>query len=205
MQTLPEHSQDDAFVREAIQRVLDGDVDAFAVIVNACQRLLAADLARRLPPQDVQEVAQDTFIRAFRALPSYRGEAPVKSWLLRIGRYAAMDFWRKHYRRRDRLMTDLDDSELFRMEMDRQQKIAEHQTDRDAQEQARELLHRALAQLSPDDRAVITLVELEGHTMADAARQLHCSVAAVKVRAFRARRRLKEIVEQLNLKQEETQ
>ena len=91
---------DESFVRAAVERVLDGDVEAFAIIVHAYQRLIAADLARRLPAQDVQEVAQDVFVRAYRALPSYRQQAPLRIWLLRIARYAAMDFWRKHYRRR---------------------------------------------------------------------------------------------------------
>ncbi|NCA83019.1 MAG: sigma-70 family RNA polymerase sigma factor [Opitutae bacterium] len=194
---------EDAFVREAVRRVLDGDTEAFAAIVNAHQRLIAADLSRRLPPQDVQEVAQDTFIRAFRALPSYRGEAPLRIWILRIARHAAMDFWRKRYRRRDRLFSDLDDATLLHVEAVRQEEIAGRQTDRDAQASAREWLEAALRRLSPDDRAVITLVELEERSMEDAARRLGCGLSAVKVRAFRARRRLKTILEDIRPGKEE--
>ena len=193
---------EDAFVREAVRRVLDGDIEAFAAIVNAHQRLIAADLSRRLPPQDVQEVAQDTFIRAFRALPSYRGEAPLRIWILRIARHAAMDFWRKRYRRRDQPFSDLDDAALLHVEAVRQEEIAGRQTDRDAQESAREWLEAALRRLSPDDRAIITLVELEERSMEDAARRLGCGLSAVKVRAFRARRRLKTILEDLRLGKE---
>lgn len=193
---------EDAFAREAVRRVLDGDIEAFAAIVNAHQRLIAADLSRRLPPQDVQEVAQDTFIRAFRALPSYRGEAPLRIWILRIARHAAMDFWRKRYRRRDRTFSDLDDAALLHVEAVRQEELAGRQTDRDAQESAREWLEAALQRLSPDDRAVITLVELEERSMEDAARRLGCGLSAVKVRAFRARRRLKTILEDIRLRKE---
>ena len=193
---------EDAFAREAVRRVLDGDIEAFAAIVNAHQRLIAADLSRRLPPQDVQEVAQDTFIRAFRALPSYRGEAPLRIWILRIARHAAMDFWRKRYRRRDRTFSDLDDAALLHVEAVRQEELAGRQTDRDAQESAREWLDAALRRLSPDDRAVITLVELEERSMEDAARRLGCGLSAVKVRAFRARRRLKTILEDIRLRKE---
>ena len=190
-------SDDEAFVMEAIRRVLDGDVEAFAVVVNAHQRLIAADLARRLPAQDVQEVAQDAFIRAFRSLPSYRREAPFRIWILRIARHAAMDFWRKKYRRRDQLFSDLDDPALVRVEATQQERLAEQQADREAQDSAREWLAAALLRLSPDDRAVITLVELEERSMEDAARRLGCGLSAVKVRAFRARRRLKAILEDL--------
>lgn len=188
---------DDGFVREAVRRVLAGDVEAFAAIVNTHQRLIAADLARRLPAQDVQEVAQDAFLRAYRALPSYRGDAPFRVWLLRIARHAAMDFWRRKYRRRERLFSELDDPTRVRMEHTRQARLAEAQADADAAEAAREQLDAALRRLSPDDRAVITLVELEERSMEDAAHRLGCGLSAAKVRAFRARRRLRKILEDL--------
>ena len=188
---------DEAFVLESVRQVLAGDIEAFSAIVQAYHRLIAADLSRRLPLQDVQEVAQDTFVRAFRALPSYRGEAPLRFWILRIARYAAMDFWRKRYRRRDRSFSDLDDSALFQVEATQQEQIARQRVDQDAQATAREWLDAALLRLSPDDRAVITLVELEDVSMEDAARRLGCGLSAVKVRAFRARRRLKAILEDL--------
>lgn len=188
---------DEGFVREAVRRVLDGDIEAFAAIVNAHQRLIAADLARRLPAQDVQEVAQDAFLRAYRALGSYRGDAPFRFWLLRIARHAAMDFWRKKYRRRERLFSELDEGAQLHVETTRQARLAEAQADADAAEAARECLAAALARLSPDDRVVITLVELEECSMEDAARRLGCGLSAVKVRAFRARRRLRKILQDL--------
>lgn len=195
-------NEQDVFVRDAVRRVLAGDIEAFAAIVNAHQRLIAADLSRRLPPSDVQEVAQDAFVRAFRALPSYRGEAPLRIWLLRIARHAAMDFWRKRYRRRDQSFSDLDDSALFHVENARQEHLAGQQADQEGQEAAKEWLEAALLRLSPNDRAVITLVELEECSMEDAARRLGCGLSAVKVRAFRARRRLKTILEDLRPEKE---
>ena len=194
---------DEAFVLESVRRVLDGDIEAFSAIVNAHQRLVAADLSRRLPPQDVQEVAQDTFVRAFRALPSYRGEAPLRIWILRIARYAAMDFWRKRYRNRALSFSDLDDTALLHVEATQQEQIASQHADQDARAAAKEWLDAALLRLSPDDRAVITLVELEECTMEDAARRLGCGLSAVKVRAFRARRRLKAILKDLRPGKEE--
>ncbi len=188
---------DEGFVLESIRRVLAGDVEAFAGVVNAHRHLIAADLARRLPAQDVPEVAQDVFLRAFRSLPNYRGEAPFRIWMLRIARHAALDFWRKKYRRRDLLHADLDEAGLRNVEAVQQERLAEQATDRDAREVAREWLAAALVRLSPDDRAVITLVELEERSMEDAARRLGCGLSAVKVRAFRARRRLKKVLEEL--------
>lgn len=188
-------NDDEGFVLESIRRVLEGDTEAFAGIVNAHQRLIAADLARRLPAQDVQEVAQDTFIRAFRSLPSYRGAAPFRFWILRIARHAAMDFWRRKYRRRDLLFSDLDESAMLHVERSHQERLAGKKADTEARESAQERLEAALVRLSPDDRAVITLVELEERSMEDAAHRLGCGLSAVKVRAFRARRRLRAILE----------
>ena len=135
-------------------------------------------------------------------MPSYRGEAPLRIWLLRIARHAAMDFWRKRYRRRDQSFSDLDDSARFHVESARQEHLAGQQADQKGQEAAREWLEAALRRLSPDDRAVITLVELEERSMEDAARRLGCGLSAVKVRAFRARRRLKTILEDLRPEKE---
>ena len=194
---------DETFVLESVRRVLGGDVEAFAAIVNAHKQLIAADLARRLPPQDVQEVAQDTFIRAFRGLASFRGEAPFRIWILRIARHAAMDFWRKRYRRRDRTFSDLDEATLLHVEASQQEQLAEKKADREARETAQEWLAAALRRLSPDDRAVITLVELEDFSMEEAARRLGCGLSAVKVRAFRARRRLKALLEDVRPGKEE--
>lgn len=190
-----ESSRDESFVLEAVRRVVDGDVEAFAAVVNAHRKLVAADLSRRLPAQDVPEVAQDVFIRTFRALPSYRGEAPLRIWILRIARHAAMDFWRKQYRRRERVLSDLDESGLAHVEASQQAQVAQRNADEDARAVACERLEAALVRLSPDDRAVITLVELEERSMEDAARRLGCGLSAVKVRAFRARRRLRTILE----------
>lgn len=181
----------------AIQRVLEGQTEAFAVILHTYERLVASTLAHRLPAQDVQEVAQDTFLRVFRSLPSFRHDAPVRTWVLRIARLAAMDHWRRHYRRRDVVMSDFDEAATIGVEHAAQ--AVQDQLDADARrrEDARALLTAAMARLSPEDRAVLTLVELENVPMSVAAEQLGCGISAVKVRAFRARKRLKRHVEDI--------
>ena len=93
------HGQAEALALQAVGRVLDGDTEAFAVILRAYERLVATDLARRLPAGDVQEVAQDAFVRLYRSLPSYERRVPLRNWVLAIARHAALDFWRRKYRR----------------------------------------------------------------------------------------------------------
>jgi len=197
-------SRDETFVLEAVRRVVDGDTEAFSVILTAHQKLIAADLSRRLPAQDVQEVAQDVFLKAYRSLPSFRGEAPFRIWLLRIARFTAMDFWRKRYRQKERTFSDLDEAALFHIEAAHQEQVDTALEKKESRAAARDWLNAALIHLSPNDRAVITLVELEDFSMEEAARELGCGLSAVKVRAFRARRRLKVILEEIREKKEST-
>jgi RNA polymerase sigma-70 factor (ECF subfamily) len=198
------HDQAEALALAAVGRVLDGDTEAFAVILRAYERLVAADLARRLPAGDVQEVAQDAFVRLYRSLPSYQRKVPLRNWVLTIARHAAMDFWRRKYRNQEMPLGDLgggaeagDDGDAGAAAADAAAYRAQQEAAREDEGRARrrEWLEAALAHLSPDDRAVITLVELEERSMEEAARELGCGLSAVKVRAFRARHRLKHWLE----------
>lgn len=188
---------DESIVLAAVRRVLDGDTEAFAVILHAYERLVAATLARCLPANDVQEVAQDAFLRAYRALPGFRHDAPFRAWILKIARLAAMDHWRRRYRRRDIVMSDFDESGSIGVEHAAQAVQSRLDDDARRRDDARRLLAAAMERLSPDDRAVLNLVELEEVPMAEAAKQLGCGLSAVKVRAFRARKRLKRHVEDI--------
>lgn len=199
------HDQAEALALAAVGRVLDGDTEAFAVVLRAYERLVAADLARRLPAGDVQEVAQDAFVRLYRSLPSYQRKVPLRNWVLAIARHAAMDFWRKKYRRQEMPLGDLagggggdgDEGNAGGAAADAAAFRAQQEAAREDEGKARrrEWLESAMAHLSPDDRAVITLVELEERSMEEAARELGCGLSAVKVRAFRARHRLKHWLE----------
>jgi len=201
-------ARDEEALRRAVRRVQAGEVAAFDAIYDAFAGDVAADLARRLPSrQDVQEVAQDAFVRLYRALPAYRLSSPLRSFVLAIARRAAADFFRKRYRNRETAFSafapggadDPGESDEERIDRLHASTRAFDEASRgdDAAEEANELVHRALAGLSPDDRALVVLVELEDVPLAEAAKTLGCSLAAVKVRAFRARRRLKKILETL--------
>lgn len=194
------HEEAENAALQAVERVLDGDTEAFSVILRAYERLVAADLVRRLPAQDVQEVAQDAFVRVYRSLPSFQRRVPLRSWVLAIARRAAMDFWRRKYRHPETPLGDLagDDGDEPPIEdLAAYQAHQEASREEEARTLRREWLQAALDRLSPDDRAVITLVELEERSMEEAARELGCGLSAVKVRAFRARRRLKDWLEKI--------
>ena len=184
-------------VADIVRRVQGGDVEAYALIVTSLSERVVREVARRVPGPQVREVTQEVFVRAYRALPSYSHRGMFEAWMARIARRTCQDFWRKRYRSRLRFEADLTEA----------QKACLHQAaaeppDRPAEEgawldAAAGLLEKALGLLTPDDRAVITLLELEDRSVRETAMELGCSGPAAKVRAYRARKRLKRILERM--------
>lgn len=178
-------------VRATVQRVQAGDMEAYAQIIDWYAPLLTALVRRMVPANDVSELVQDSFIRAYRALPGFSGRGNFKHWLVQVSRRACHDFWRARYRRREILESDLAARQPAGTAgmLDPSDEARREQQDRAGQ--ARESVQAALAELSPDDRAIITLMEIEDRSVRETAELLGCSHIAVKVRAYRARQRLK--------------
>jgi RNA polymerase sigma-70 factor (ECF subfamily) len=162
---------------QLIRATLAGEEDAFAALVRRHQGRvfrLAGRFFRR--PQDVEEVAQETFLRAWLKLPTYRAEAPFEHWLTRLCLRCVYDHLRRQ--RREASGGAAADAEAPSADPD-----------------ARMEVERLLARLSPADRFLLVLLEGEGWTVAEIARRLGWTPVNVKVRAHRARRRLRRILE----------
>lgn len=190
---LPQTAQeDDAAV---IQRVLAGEVNDFEVLLEKYKRYVFSILQKHLPGDQVEDLAQEVFIRAYRSLPTLRNRPGFKNWLSSIAVKTAYDFWRRQYRSREVAMSALSTegrnwlghilAEASSRSFDRG----------NARQDAREVLAWALDRLSAEERVVIQLVYLEGFSGREAARQLGWSTANVKVRSFRARKKLRKLLE----------
>lgn len=159
---------------------LGGDEQAFASLIRRHKDRILRLVARfARTPADLDELAQDTFIKAHRSLHRYRGDAPFEHWLCRIATRACMDYLRRHYRRR--WFTSLD---ALRDEGFEPSPAA-------SADPRVEILRLAFRQLTPDQQTVLTLLELEGHSVRDVASFTGLSEANVKVRAHRARQALR--------------
>ena len=170
-----------------IAAVLEGDDGAFAALVARHKRRVLRIAARfSRTPQEIEELGQEIFLKAYMDLRQYRGEAPFAHWLSRIAVRSCYDALRK--RRREIGTLPLDDTALYLAD--------DPADDRDQAEAARALLSRALSRLRPAERLVITLLELEERTVREVAALTGWSAVNVKVRAFRARRALKRILEE---------
>ncbi len=180
-----EQSGDDA----AVERVLAGQRDAFEALVRRHEDFVFRLVRRHVPAADAEDAAQEAFLRAYRALPAYRGGA-FRPWLASIVVRTCHDHWRRVYRTRETPMSRLTPEHEKWLESALARSSLQALEDQGAADEAREVLSAGLDRLPPDDRMVLELVYLEGLSGREAAALLGWSPAKVKVRCFRARRRL---------------
>ncbi len=179
---------------EIIRRIIDGDVNSFEHLLKRYQDHVLRIVTKHIPHHEVEEMAQEVFVRAYLALPGFREEGSFKQWLSSIAVRTCYDFWRKQYRSKELPISDLTDSHRDWLEktLSRQSDNSFHEEYRE--KEARELVDWALSRLSAKDRIVLELVYLEGFTVKEAAGLLGWSAANVKVRSFRSRKKLEKLL-----------
>jgi RNA polymerase sigma-70 factor (ECF subfamily) len=179
---------------EIIRAVRGGDVEAFESLVVKYQPRVFATARRYARREDeVADIVQEVFAKAFHKLGSFRGEAPFEHWLMRMAVRTCYDFLRGHQRNREHSLTDLADDERDWLERF-------HASPEDTREDsgaARELVWKVLEQLPAPARLVITLLEIEDRTVKEISALTGWSVPLVKVRAFRARAQMRKILERM--------
>jgi len=178
---------------ELLQRIRAGATGEFAELVQRHQQRVFGILHRyERDAQRVEDLAQETFLKAWRALEQFDGRAPFEHWLSRIAVRTALDHLRREKRRRNEIaLPDLGEDALDWL------RRADEEGELSARDAA-EILHRALRRLPPADRVVITMQELEGRSVKEIAAAIGASRIAVRVRAVRARAKLKRALERLS-------
>lgn len=182
--------------RALIDRCLTGDVRAFETLVTSHYRQVYSYAARTVGPDAADDVAQDVFLRVYRWLPKYRGEASFATWLFRIAHNVCSD-----YRRRRRREPGLywqgeagaDGALVHRAEEAATDPGADPQQRIEAME-LHDALHQALARLSDKHRAVLVLHDMHGFRYDEIKDIVGCSLGTVRSRLHYARRALKEIL-----------
>ncbi len=168
-----------------IGATLQGSGDAYARLVNRYQQEIASQVwkyAQR--PEVMEELVHDVFVEAYLSLRTFRGDAPFLHWLRKIAVRVGYRYWKSEARRRAQMPVPTTAAAATPTE------AGQHEA-ADAAAQ----LYAVLERLSPRDRAVITLIHLEERSVAETANLLDWSQAMVKVQAFRARRKLKKLLE----------
>jgi RNA polymerase sigma-70 factor (ECF subfamily) len=177
--------------QELIAAVLDGDASSFEPLVARYQPRVFATARRYARRNDeVEDIVQEIFIKAYQKLSTYRAEAPFEHWLMRMAVRTCYDFLRKHQRNREHNVT-----EISAEENDWLENVGEDTTEREAKrDAAKALVNRLLEGLSPDFRLVITLLEIEEKSVKEIAELTGWSVSLVKVRAHRARNQMRKML-----------
>ena len=178
-----------------LERVRDNDQEASRSLVEHLYplviRIVRAHLPRRVAEEDL---AQEVFIKMFTRLAQYQGAVPFPHWVSRIAVTTCIDHLRSQKRRPEFRWADLSETETDVLEA-----VTTNESDvaPDDAYSAKELVHKLLDSLSPDDRLVIQFLDLEQKTIAEIAALTGWNQSLIKVRAFRARRKLQKLFKDL--------
>lgn len=185
--------------QQLVQRVQAGDKSAFNLLVTKYQHRVLKLVGRFVnDAAEAEDVAQEAFIKAYRALASFRGDSAFYTWLYRIAINTAKNALVSNRRRPVDFNLDLQDPEQY----DRHAKLKEADTPEGVllTEEIREVVEKAMEQLPEDLRTAIVLRELEGLSYEEIAEAMDCPVGTVRSRIFRAReaidRKLKPLLDE---------
>ena len=172
-----------------VRKVLQGDVNAFEKLVTEYERAVYA-IAQRMTgnAEDAADMTQETFIKAYNSLSSFRGDSKFSVWLYRIANNVCLDFLRSRSRKPTvSLSAEDDDGEETQLDI-----ADESQSPELLLESAltRDAVRRGLEQLSPEYRQILLLREIQGLSYEEIAAALGIESGTVKSRIFRARKRL---------------
>lgn len=173
--------------QQLVERAQRGDKKAFELLVSKYQRKLARLLSRFIRDgAEVEDVTQEAFIKAYRALPTFRGDSAFYTWLYRIGINTAKNYLVAMGRRAP-TTTEIDSEEAEGYEDGDQLRDLNTPENELASRQIAETVNQTLAELPEELRTAITLREIEGLSYEDIANIMNCPIGTVRSRIFRAR------------------
>jgi len=173
--------------QQLVERAQRGDKHAFELLVSKYQRKLGRLLSRFIrDPAEVEDVAQEAFIKAYRALPSFRGDSAFYTWLYRIGINTAKNYLVAMGRRAP-TTTEVDSEEAENFEDGDQLRDLNTPEAELMTRQIAATVNQTMEELPEELRTAITLREIEGMSYEDIANVMNCPIGTVRSRIFRAR------------------
>ncbi len=173
--------------QQLVERAQQGDKHAFELLVSKYQRKLGRLLSRFVrDPGEVEDVTQEAFVKAYRALASFRGDSAFYTWLYRIGINTAKNYLVSTGRRAPTITNyDAEEAENF----DDGDQLRDFNTPENVlmSKQIAQTVNQSMDRLPEELRAAITLREIEGMSYEDIAKIMDCPIGTVRSRIFRAR------------------
>ena len=173
--------------QQLVERAQRGDKRAFGLLVDKYQRKLGRLLSRFVrDPAEVEDVTQEAFIKAYRALPNFRGDSAFYTWLYRIGINTAKNYLMAAGRRAP-TSTSVDSEEAEGLEEGEQLRDINTPESLLLSREIGDTVHAAMLALPEELRTAIQLREIEGMSYEDIAQIMNCPIGTVRSRIFRAR------------------
>src|SRR5580658_3625876 len=173
---------------ELIAKAQGGDSAAFNQIVTAYRRRILGTISRLIGrPEDVEDVAQEVFIRLYFSLEQLRSPEVFEPWLYRLTVNACYDYLRKSRRRLEFRMADLSDQQVIMADAAAGTRVQDEDSEK---RRVRDTVTSLLGCVSEEDRILLTLKEVEGLSLKELEKIYHVNENALKVRLFRARQRV---------------
>ncbi|MEW5893169.1 MAG: RNA polymerase sigma factor RpoE [Pseudomonadota bacterium] len=174
--------------RQLVERVKRGDKRAFELLVEKYRRKLTRLLSRMVrDPDEVEDIAQETFIKAYRALPQFRGDAAFYTWLYRIGVNTAKNYLAA----KGKAMPTVTERALPDQDEEAEERLVAQDINTPESEllskQVALAVNEAVEALPEELRTAITLREMEGLSYEEIANLMACPIGTVRSRIFRAR------------------
>jgi len=180
---------------DCLARARSGELEAARRLVEGLFPLVAKVVRAYVPRGDeAEDWIQEVFVHVFAGLPQYAGQVPVEHWVARIAVNTCLDQLRALKRRPLVRWSDLS---VWERNLLSESLVNEPAVNADDAVAARELVGKLLDRLSPEDRVVLQTLDLEERSVAEVAALLGWSQVRVKVRAFRARRKLRKMLQEL--------
>ena len=171
---------------DLVKRVQAGDIAAFDILVQKYQHKVVNLVGRFVSDQaECQDITQDAFIKAYRAIGNFRGDSQFYTWLYRIAANTAKNYLASRARKSPNYSVDVDDAEHFEGESG----LKEYTTPENLllTEEIKQTVFRSIEALPDDLKSAITLREIEGLSYEEIAEVMDCPIGTVRSRIFRAR------------------
>lgn len=181
-----------------ISRILSGEINAFEILIEKYKNFVFTIAAKRIPYQDIEEVAHEVFVRAYQSLSSYAFKKPFQHWLARIAVCCCCDYWRSR-QKKESAVSSLGEAHLEWLNHISSVSSQEEFKKEALKKEAGEILDLALNQLKAEDRLMLELYYFEQWSVKEISKMMDWSVPSVKIRAMRARIKLRKIIGNLKI------
>lgn len=176
---------------DIILEVLDGDTDKYAILIDKYKNKVFKIVSMHVPQDYVEEVANDIFFKSYKSLKTFKNDSPFINWLTVITVRTCKDFWRQKYAQKDVPMSSFDEETEQTIELGIDYRTPEENI---LGSEKYKMLMKAMEHLKPVERTIISMMYAEERSVAEIAAITGITESNVKVTAFRARKKLSEIL-----------